>query len=1142
MEGLGGSTRRPRAPAHALAAVSALATAALVLVAALLAPSPAGAAASSPFVLAPDTGLYDQFGYAPAYTRNVPAFDASGRAYMRSRTSSGAETSYVHTLEGDAWVRLDFLAALRAAYPTFVRTVGAAGLRSDGVVFDRQDRAYNPLTIELRDGSTRNCLLVSLDHCRTWTVFKLPAGTFTIERPSGPGALEGPPFLALWRESAAPDLPGSQTNTLYVTQPRLEDDQLVLPPLVRVTDRCLGLSRDSGGAAFAVTRGATTWFVWSEVAPKGKGGTPHFVSTYDHATGSIGRRTRLATSPERSDPHDKPGICLDGAGTLHVVCGSHGTPALYTRSNLPLTADAGWTAPVPVLGTGWVSAADPALQDGRQTYPAFVCDGGGTLHLITRQWRRGVDPYHEGRGYAALVHQSCPPGGVWSEPTVIVAGAYAGYGVFFHKLALDARDRLFLSCSYQGGPELDGERVAGVVRALLGRSQLSSGKYRGRMLLVSEDAGASWRFAADADLAPPGEAVAAAPRAAAARAAAGPPAPPYAWRWLNPLPQGNQLTSVSFSRGSGWAVGTHGTIASSTDGGATWTAQAAPTTDDLYCVAAAAPRRAWAVGPDGLILRTGDGGATWAVVPSGTTLDLLGVSAVSAREGWAVGERGAMLHTTDGGVTWILRERPTSETLVGIDFSDRVHGLTCGRRGILLRTRDGGRHWKRRRSLTNSQLLSVAVLRDGRAAACGGDGDLILSTDGGWTWAKARTGTGETLRAVRLLPRGRVWALGPRTVLRSSDGGRHWRRARIPVPGPCGALALPGGTRVIAGGSGGALCRSEDGGRRWRVLGQGVRDDLLAAAASDGGRVVLAGAGGRTLTTADGGATWSAAVVAGGRDLRALAARGDVTWAAGDGGAVARRDPSGAWTALPSPTAEDLRAVAAPSEQSLVVAGDAGALLTSSDGGQSWTARRPTEDDLFALSFARERAGWAGGGAGFGETRAEVVHTVDGGASWTRLDLPVWGRVRGLSFTGALTGWAAVEDWGIDGDRPQGSILMTADGGATWVRQAGTQRVLTGVAVAGDGSGWAWGEGGTVLRTGDGGASWLPVDAGTHAAVTAGLLLPSGEVWLAGEGGAVIAGALAAAPVGAPAAAPAAVPAPAGRLVPSPVSPPSPAR
>jgi photosystem II stability/assembly factor-like uncharacterized protein len=1051
-------------------------------------------------------GLYEQYGYAPAFTRNVPAFDSTGAAYIRSRTSSGAETSYVTTMLDGSWARLDFLAALRAAYPTFVSTAGAGGLRNDGIVFDRQDRAYNPITVRLRDGSTRGCLLVSWDHCRTWKVFKLPSPTFALEHWVGHNDIDGPPFLAYWRQSAPPDVPGSQTNALYVTQPQLQGDQLVLPTPVKVTDRCLGLSRDSGGASFAVTKGGTTWFVWSEVAPKGKGGTPQYIATYDHATGAVGQRHLLATSPSRSDPHCKPGICLDSVGTLYVVCAGHNTPVLATRSLAPLTADAGWSPPEPVLTTGRVIGSDPALQEGQQTYPSFVCDSKDTLHLVTRQWRRGVDALFGGKQYAALIHQSCPAGGTWSEPDIIVAAAYPGYGVFFHKLALDSRDRLFLSCSYQGGPERYDDHVADVVAQILGRAQPLHGKYRERMLLVSEDGGATWRFAGDADLAPPGAAtpVETAAQAPVRRATA--PIPAYAWQWLNPSPQGNQYTSLSFFREDGWAVGTHGAVSRSVDGGVTWTTQLSPGADDLFGVAAASRTRAWAVGADGVILRTDDGGVTWTPVASGTGRDLFGVAAVSAKEGWAVGAVGTLLHTTDGGLTWVPAHSPTSEMLMGVAFSGRARGLICGGKGVLYLTTDGGRGWSRRKSQTSSALLSAAIGPDGAAAVSGGAGVLLTSGDGGWHWSMAKMPTTDTLRAVRLLPKRHIWALASHAVLRSSDGGRHWRSAALPVPGPCGALAAPAGARVLAGGAGGALCRSEDGGRTWRTWGTGTRSDLHAATAA-AGEVLVAGDGGTVLTADIAARTWSVSQLTSRAPLAAVARRPGSAWTVGAAGTVARQTGEGPWTLLQPVTGADLHAVAAPSgSDTVVVAGDDGTLLTSADGGQTWKADGGVQDDLFALSFVDGRQGWAGGGAGFGEAHADIGHSDDGGATWAWRELPTWGRVLGLSFTDALHGWAALEDWGVDGDRPQGSIFTTADGGATWARQVTTPRVLTGVSMAVDGSGWAWGQAGTVLRTEDGGLSWRQLDVGTDSDIGAAVALPEGGVWLAGAGGAVIAG------------------------------------
>jgi photosystem II stability/assembly factor-like uncharacterized protein len=220
---------------------------------------------------------------------------------------------------------------------------------------------------------------------------------------------------------------------------------------------------------------------------------------------------------------------------------------------------------------------------------------------------------------------------------------------------------------------------------------------------------------------------------------------------------------------------------------------------------------------------------------------------------------------------------------------------------------------------------------------------------------------------------------------------------------------------------------------------------------------------------------------------------------------VTSTDGGGTWHVLPPPTAQDLEAAAAPDAGTVVVVGRAGALLVSHDAGGTWRADQVIADDLLCLAFADPLHGWAGGGATFGETRAEILRTRDGGLTWQQTDLDVWGRVRDLCFTDALTGWAAVEDWGVDGDRPQGAILASADGGETWVRQATTSTGLLAVAMASDGTGWACGERGLVLQTVDGGVTWTPRDAGTDSSLRAAAVAP-GEVWLAGADGAVLAG------------------------------------
>ena len=58
------------------------------------------------------------------------------------------------------------------------------------------------------------------------------------------------------------------------------------------------------------------------------------------------------------------------------------------------------------------------------------------------------------------------------------------------------------------------------------------------------------------------------------------------WFWQNPLPQGNNLTSVKFiNTTTGWAVGIEGTILRTTNGGTNWTSQTSGTTNRfVWCL------------------------------------------------------------------------------------------------------------------------------------------------------------------------------------------------------------------------------------------------------------------------------------------------------------------------------------------------------------------------------------------------------------------------------------------------------------------------------------------------------------------------------------------------------------------------------
>ena len=1086
----------------------------VLAVAAAIAPAARAGSADwrAPFVLQPGSGLFAQYGYEPGYTRNVPAFDSSDRAYIRSRTANGSHSSYVHTLIKGTWAQLDFDGAFLAAFPGFVGTVGAGGWLSEGVVFDRADRAYNPLTIRLADGSTRNVLMVSWDLCRTWKVFELPAGDFTVEHWVGHNEIDGPPFLAFSRLAPQPDNGhGGSRYSLWVTKPRLDGERLVVPTPTHVTDTCLDLSRHSGGASFAVTHGDSTWFVWPGSTTSRAPGVPQFIAMYDHASGAVSTPQRLFSTPPANDLHNRPGICIDSQGYLHVVGGTHGTAAPYVRSLAPYSCASGWTLPQPVLRDGYVSAGDPPRISGRQTYDAFVCDSRDTLHLVTRQWRRGVDQEFSGRAYGALIHQSRPAGGFWGAPTVVVVPSAPGYTIYYHKLALDHRDRLFLSCSNVDGPERAADLATSAGMAVLGRTVPGYGSFRRRMLLVSDDGGSAWRFATDEDLS--GEVGVAAPtrapvRTSARRATALLPQLP----WLSPTPQGNQLTAIDLVDGAqGWAIGTRGTIMKTADGGLTWSSQGAPTEADLFGLATVYRSTAWAVGEGGTILRTGDGGATWQQQASGTTGGLFAVKALSARRAWVTGMQGLVLLTTDGGQSWRRRLTPTHENLFSVAFADALHGWLAGNAGSILRTRDGGRTWRLQKTPTSTRLHGIDFFDKLRGLAVGRGGLVLRTADGGKTWLKASSGVSSQLSAVRMASAKAAWVTGADgVVLATHDGGRTWLRDSLPITGMAGALDLGSQGRLWSAGVAGSVCRSIDGGRSWSRLTDGFTGSLRSVT-SRGPELWVAGADG-LLAWSDGGA-WRRIA------LGSTAAMDDLSFGDGDGWVVGQRglvahstDNGRTWAQIDTPATADLSGVAACGPGRAWVAGDRGTLMSTEDGGSSWRTSSIVANDLRCLRFLDAAHGWAGGGSPYGEGRALVLRSDDGGASWERVEAPIWGRVNALTFVDAEHGWAAAEDWGADGDTAQGTILGTGDGGRTWAPQATSAEVLTSVSMDANGSGWAFGVAGATLTTNDGGETWQTVSSGTDNALRAcwapGLGAGLGGAvagWVVGDGGTILA-------------------------------------
>lgn len=269
--------------------------------------------------------------------------------------------------------------------------------------------------------------------------------------------------------------------------------------------------------------------------------------------------------------------------------------------------------------------------------------------------------------------------------------------------------------------------------------------------------------------------------------------------------------------------------------------------------AARAGDRLVAVGDHGVVMLSDDGGQTWRQarsVPVDSTLT--SVSFVDARQGWAAGHWGVILHTEDGGESWAVQRSATTEDrpLFALHMFDARRGVAVGLWSLVLVTDDGGKSWSpvtldppegARKADLN--LLGLFATGHGVLYATAEKGMLLRSSDQGRHWSYLSTGYQGSFWSGVALADGTLLAAGLRgSLYRSTDEGRHWGR----IDSHSGSsitqlLAVPGngGAQVVGVGLDGLRLQSQDGGASFQAE---VRPDhlgLTAAVVNAQGRLVL---------------------------------------------------------------------------------------------------------------------------------------------------------------------------------------------------------------------------------------------------------------------------------------------------------------
>lgn len=295
----------------------------------------------------------------------------------------------------------------------------------------------------------------------------------------------------------------------------------------------------------------------------------------------------------------------------------------------------------------------------------------------------------------------------------------------------------------------------------------------------------------------------------------------------------------------------------------------------------------------------------------------------------------------------------------------------------------------------------------------------------------------------------------------------------------------------------------------WTAQNSGTDNTLYRVQFIDSQVGYCVGAFGTVLKTANGGTDWVDVSVQTEHPLRDLSFLNEtVGWVvSGDAdnnessGFVWMTDNGGeSWTQLDMGTTIARLGVSFVSETNGWACGANNGpwdIRATTDGGENWALQSGDGFGwVYDIDCLSDQLGYSAGLAYFPTATGFVLKTVDGGDTWTQLNLGVIPFLSGVQFLDADRGYAVGEN---------GSVFITEDGGDIWENpDVGSGENLHDVAVVSSLMAWVSGANGTILYTDDGGINWISAESGTEETLYGISFVDSTTGWAVGAAGTIL--------------------------------------
>jgi photosystem II stability/assembly factor-like uncharacterized protein len=188
----------------------------------------------------------------------------------------------------------------------------------------------------------------------------------------------------------------------------------------------------------------------------------------------------------------------------------------------------------------------------------------------------------------------------------------------------------------------------------------------------------------------------------------------------------------------------------------------------------------WAVGSGGQIAKTTDGGNTWIINSLNNYSYLRKVRFRDINNGVIIGGSGEIFYTNNAGVSWTLSTGaslssiPSYHSVEFVPNTSNAYAIGYGSNGyVLLRSANNGASWTQV-SINSSITLNDISFPSASNGWIASQSSLLKTIDGGLTWQSQSTGFSGNLYSVQFINNQVGFVSG--TLLKTTNGGNTWQR------------------------------------------------------------------------------------------------------------------------------------------------------------------------------------------------------------------------------------------------------------------------------------------------------------------------------------------------------------------------------